>query len=375
MKEQIKAVLNKIPRLDWQVVSIVLVTKILIIIFGGQAYQTLENKPITSFHGWFELWAKWDASRYLDIAENGYRAVGEGRENIAFFPLYPFLIAVVGVNDTIIGAFVVSGIASIAAALFLRRLTALDFSEEISRSSVLFLFIFPTSYFLHIPYTESLFLALSIGCFYAARKQNWMAAGFLGLFAGLSRINGLILFPALLVELFLLYRQTKKIDLKWLWLMLIPMGFLTYLFLNYHIHGNPFAFTKFQKDIWFKELAFPLNGIRGKWGTFMDGKPSDSQMVGYQELFFVCLGFACTVWSWFRLRASYSIWMTFNWLLFVSTSFILSVPRYTITMFPIFILFAETSSKRFWVNILITVWSILFLGLFISLFVTGRWAF
>lgn len=377
MKAQIKTALNKVSSLDCQVILLVFITKILIIIYGGQSYQVTLDKPVSSLYGWFEIWAKWDANRYLDIAKYGYKAVGEGSENIAFFPLYPFLTGIAGffAGDTLIGAFIVSAIASVALGLLFRRLVNLDYAEDVARSSVLFLFIFPTSYFLHIPYTESLFLALSIGCFYAVRKQYWQIAGLLGYFACISRINGLILLPVIFIELLLLYKETKKIDWQWLWLLLIPTGFLSYLLLNYQIFGDPFAFTKFQKNFWFKELTFPWVGIKGKWRTFMYDTPSSSQMVGYQELFFVGLGFACTVWGWFKLRASYSIWMTFNWLLFVSTSFILSVPRYTITMFPIFILFAEFSSKRFWVNLLITLWSILFLGLFISQFVTGKWAF
>lgn len=374
MKEQVKTALNKIPGVDWQVILLVLTTKILIIIFAVQSYQTFLNKPV---YRWLGIWAQWDANRYLSIATEGYKTTGEGSENIAFFPLYPMLTAIAGffVRDTLLGAFIVSAIASIAAALFLRRLVNLDYTEEVSRLSVWFLFIFPTSYFLHIPYTESLFLAISIGCFYMVRKENWLGAALLGELACMSRINGLILLPAIAVELFLLYRQTKKVDLRWLWLLLIPLGFFSYLFINYYIYGSPFAFTTFQKNFWYKELKFPWVGIKGKWDTFMYGDPSGAMMVGYQELFFVTLGFAATIWSWFKLRASYSVWMTFNWLLFVSTSFILSVPRYTLAMFPIFIIFGEVSSKRFWAYTLITVWSILFLGLFIIRFVTGDWAF
>jgi Gpi18-like mannosyltransferase len=377
MKETIKTVLNKVPTLDWQIILLVVIAKVLIIVFAGQAYQIISDKPISSLHGWFEIWAQWDANRYLDIARDGYTAVGEKNVNIAFFPLFPILTYFVGtiVNDILIGGFIVSGIASIAVGLLLRRLVNLDYSDEVSRLSVFFLFIFPTSYFLHIPYTESLFLAFSIGCFYAVRKQNWLAAGLLGQFACMSRINGLILLPVIAVELFLIFRETKKINWQWLWLMLIPMGFFSYLLLNYHVFQDPFAFTKFQKSFWDKELTWFWVGIKQKWGTFRYGTPSEAYMVGYHELFFVALGFACTVWSWFKLRTSYSVWMTINWLLFTSTSWILSVPRYTIAMFPIFILFAEISSKRFWLNALITIWSILLMSLFICRYVMGTWAF
>ncbi|MEY2543399.1 MAG: hypothetical protein QOE81_860, partial [Verrucomicrobiota bacterium] len=51
-----------------------------------------------------------------------------------------------------------------------------------------------------------------------------------------------------------------------------------------------------------------------------------------------------------------------------------SMPRYTLTMFPIFILFGLLAANRFW-NFVLTVWSLLFLALFTSLFMRGWWAF
>jgi hypothetical protein len=50
------------------------------------------------------------------------------------------------------------------------------------------------------------------------------------------------------------------------------------------------------------------------------------------------------------------------------------MPRYMLTMFPIFILFALLARNRLWYAV-ITIWSLLFLALFTSLFVRGLWAF
>jgi hypothetical protein len=51
-----------------------------------------------------------------------------------------------------------------------------------------------------------------------------------------------------------------------------------------------------------------------------------------------------------------------------------SMPRYTLTTFPIFILFGLLAANRFW-SVAITVWSLLFLALFTSLFTRGWWVF
>lgn len=51
------------------------------------------------------------------------------------------------------------------------------------------------------------------------------------------------------------------------------------------------------------------------------------------------IGLICLVASWIKLRPSYAMYITAMWLMFASTIFMESMPRYTLAMFPIFILF------------------------------------
>ena len=97
-------------------------------------------------------------------------------------------------------------------------------------------------------------------------------------------------------------------------------------------------------------------------------------MVANQEVFFILLGLVCAIVSWIKLRPSYAMWVTGNWLLCTSLAFVLGVPRYTLVMFPIFILFAQLASRFLW-RIILGVWSLMFLALFAAQFVRGRWAF
>jgi hypothetical protein len=109
--------------------------------------------------------------------------------------------------------------------------------------------------------------------------------------------------------------------------------------------------------------------------THLDWRsPAEAEMIGTQELYFTALGLICVVAAWLKLRPAYAVWMTGSWLLVVSATFIESMPRYMLTMFPIFILFALLGMHRLW-NALITIWSLLFLAVFTSLFVRGWWAF
>ena len=66
--------------------------------------------------------------------------------------------------------------------------------------------------------------------------------------------------------------------------------------------------------------------------------------------------------------------MLFTWVLAVSTGFWISVPRYVLTMFPMFIVLALMSTKKTVSIAIITVSSIA-LVFFTWLFATGAWAF
>ena len=362
--------------LDPSLIGTLLAIKALILIFGVISFVVLENQPIQGHLGWLKIWNRWDALSYQSLAQNGYQATGEARFTLAFLPLYPWLIRLLASlgGNYLISAIVVSTIASVAAGVLLQRLARLELSPALARRSALFLFIFPTSYFLHIGYTESLFLALVVGCFLAARTKRWPLAGALGLLAGLTRINSLILLPALAIEALQQWQETRRRRWEWLWIGAVALGFGGYLLLNFYVTGDALAFMKIQQGNFFKSLTWPWVGLRGPFFAMWDRAPAESQMVGVQESFFILLGLVGTIWCWAKQRPAYGVWMTGNWLLFTCTSFVLSVPRYTLVMFPLYILFAKLSARHFW-NAVITVWSLLFLALFINLFVRGRWAF
>lgn len=368
------------PRwLDWRVVASVVSFKVLLFLFAAQAMPLLTDRRSETYYEWLQIWNQWDAPHYLDLAREGYVSVGEHRLWLVFYPLYPWLVRLASFftgDDYLLGAIVVSAIASIAAALLLHRLTLLDEGDDATaRGAVWFMLIFPTSYFLHIGYTESLFLALALGCFLAARGGRWWLAALLGASAGLTRVNGLVLLPVLAVEAFEQYRATRRFDRRWLWIPLVALGFGGYLLLNKYVAGDPFAFQKIMTAHWYKSLTWPWAGIRETMGNIYSRGASESQMVGVQELFFVTLGLAGTIWCCKELRASYGVWMIGNWLLWTSSTFIMSAPRYTLVMFPLYILFARLAARRPVWGQVVTIWSLLCLALFVTQFVQGRWAF
>ncbi|MFL6526853.1 MAG: glycosyltransferase family 39 protein [Chthoniobacterales bacterium] len=358
---------------DARIVAMVLSLKLLLFLFVAISYYAFANQRIHGALGWLQIWDRWDALHYLRLAQHGYTA--KDKLLLVFYPLYPWLVRAAHFifRNYLFSGFVVSTVASVATALLLYRLGRVDLPALTAERSVWFLFIFPTSYFLHITYTESVFLALVLGAFLAARRQQWLIAAVLGALASLTRTNGVLLVPALALEAALIFRRTRQWQWQWLWILMIPCGFLVYLWLNAHVTGNPFFFQTAMQEHWRKSLSSPLHGIMEAWRN-MRRPPSDAVMVGMHEVLFALIGFVCTVICLVRQRASYGLWMILNWALFAATSFVQSIPRYTLVLFPMFFLFAQTREERL-PSRLITAFSLLFLGTFAVKFAQGQWAF
>jgi hypothetical protein len=200
--------------------------------------------------------ARWDSVWYLSIAHDGY-----GSASAAFFPLYPLLVRVVAGFSASPGALLVSAyavsLAAFAGALaLLHRLAELELGRGMGGPTVLLLALFPLSFFFGAPYSESLFLLLSVGAFYAARTGRWAWAGALAAGASATRSAGVVL----LVPLLILYLQGPRRDRSILWLALAPAGLAAYSVYLALAHGDGFAYLHVQ-EVWFRHFAGPFGGV------------------------------------------------------------------------------------------------------------------
>ncbi len=356
---------------DLVVVGWSLAMKLLLFVLGIKAVMVFDNRTLSGLHSWLDLWNRWDAPHYLEVARNGYQP----GPDLVVYPLFPALIRAVEflVRDYFSSALLVSGVALIAAVLLLRRLVALDHSPQVAMRAAWFFLIFPTAYFLQIGYTESLFLALVFGCLVASRTDRWWLAGLLGMLAALTRANGLALLPALVVEAGHQFHEKRKWRWSWCWIALVAAGFAAYLAINKRVGGSFFAFVEIRRTVFRIIPAWPWVGIRHTL-TDLHRLPSQANMVGAEELFFVGLIFICVIISWIRLRPAYATWISLHWLAITSSTFIQSAPRYALACFPIFIILALLAEKRFWLGVL-SAWCLMFFAFFAILFARGWWAF
>jgi len=182
-----------------------------------------------------------DAWFYRAIATEGYDA----SERVAFFPLFPMLVRLIGpTRDFTLDGILLSN-AALALSLVLLGAIALHNGLTIDDAgrAMLYLAFFPTSYFLSLPVTESLFLALSLGTTLAALRGRWWAAGILGALTTATRFAGILLLPMLLVLLV----ERKEPRARALWLSLVPAGLLAFMWHLHSIRGDALAFVHVQK--------------------------------------------------------------------------------------------------------------------------------
>ncbi len=217
--------------------------------FGvGRARSAFDPAGITSGFGWLGNLvvapvARWDAVWYLVIAHYGYRpelaSFGTG-PRAAFFPLYPLGVrALSEMGAPPIAAGVALSLAALVAALYgIHRLSTLELGRltgrngdagrngdsrqrrvspgfgqrrvspgfghdarrgDVARLAVLATALAPMAFFFSAVYSESLYLALSVGLFWCARQGRWGWAGVLGVLAGATRSAGLVLVVPMVV--------------------------------------------------------------------------------------------------------------------------------------------------------------------------------
>lgn len=146
------------------------------------------------------VWQREDALWYQKIATTGYSS---GDMSVVFFPLLPMsmrLLSQATGMHPIAAGIVISELSLLAALFMLHRLLLPRFGSGVADRTLVYIGLFPTAFFLHAPFTESLTLALVVGSFYLISRGRWIGAVGLAYLAGLARPQGVLLGAALAVH-------------------------------------------------------------------------------------------------------------------------------------------------------------------------------
>jgi hypothetical protein len=391
----------------WTSRLVVMAAGILAVLEIGRAAGTTGYDPdnLTAPFGYFgnllvAPFARWDSWWYLTIAHQGY---DHNLMRTAFFPLYPMVVRGVGMivrSDLIAGVLV--SVASFGVALvLLYRLASLELGNASrARLAVMLTAFCPLAFFFSAVYSESLFLALSLGAVFEARMGRWATAGLLGALGAAERNSGVMLVvPLALLFLYgpradrppgsapsgqpsagwrrLLPRH--RIEPQIAWIALVPLGMVAYLgaqTLWFHHFAGPFG------GVWDGAVA-AWDGLRQLvhgspvpvYFTPAGGDPFAVAGINLMLFAFLVLGIFAIIGTLRRLPIAYGAYVLAALALPLSDPVkpqpLASLPRYEVVLFPLFMWGAVWLEERGWGDSGLAGSAVL-LGLFTAMFATWR---
>ena len=292
-------------------------------------------------HPFINLWSRWDGGWYLEIARSGYSNRPSEPSSVAFFPLYPFLVRIVHSllvlpqSDYwfLFSGILVSNVSLLVALIFFRALIAIDYMGQIASRAILYLLVFPTTFFLSSVYAESLFLALTITALFYARKGRWTTACLLASLTPLCRSQGVIIWLPLLCEYFQQHQfRWRHIDWGICRFVVLPIPlFLFFLWLNARFGNWRVIFQAQQR--WGRQLMWPWDSL--SW-ILRHLPPLSPEHHEWLDLGFLCLLCISAVIGLRQLRPCYSVYIWAAMIFFSSWGMLGSVPRFDVAVFPLF---------------------------------------
>jgi Dolichyl-phosphate-mannose-protein mannosyltransferase len=356
------------------------------------------NDPILPVHTNYvrfpqALWLMWqhfDSGFYLDIAKNGYWGADtlHTPSDWAFFPLYPWIISWVrwlfgtGSDAYVIAGVLISNIASTIAIGYLYALIFREFGRRAAALTVLYLALFPMSFYLSAVYPEALFLAFAIASIYYARRQSWGLSSLCGGLAALSRSQGVLLiipigweylrvtteryaplpehYPVTLrtvpnfISTWLITRvrglskagRSAQNWLTGLLLLLIPAGLFVFMVYAKTQTGDLLATFHTENWGWNRKFIFFGRLLLHSLRHPIMNQPFDWNF-WLLNIILAFLFLAITVWAFLRLPSIYALYTLVMVLLPLSTNIINSFDRFCVLVFPAYLLLAlYTQEKR-----------------------------
>lgn len=332
-------------------------------------FPDAQREQFTVFSTPSPLWdafARYDSGWYQQIARSGYQYTPGGRSTIAFFPAYPFLMRHVGrlfgpqPSDLYLGGLVVSWLAFVLAMTGLYALARLDLPRFRAERAVVLAAVFPFAFFFGAVYTEALFLASIVWCFYAFRTDRFVLGGLAGAVATATRVNGILVLPALA---WIAWRRCRDLNASGdverarrttlaavAGLLLVTTGIGAYCLYIWRLTGSPFEWVATIERWGYHPGGAPwlaLGRLAGELLSRPYAYVASGGMAPYDMLNGLAgLAFVLAIpFVWARLGAAYALFMALNLWLPLSSGTYEGIGRYCAVLFPFFIWLAAFRSS------------------------------
>lgn len=347
----------------WKIFLLGAGSRVGLLLVGMAAAMLLSDGGLT-WEGAFQQLQRWDAAHYIHLIEEGYQGYTENGQHLflVFFPGYVWaarLLRLV-IPSTALAGTALSCLCYGGACCYLYRLAGEAYNSRVARDALLYMSLFPFSFFSGLVMTEGLFLLATTGACWYAWRGKWLAFGLFGALAALTRMTGLLVIAVGVIRLLETYRPLeppvgKSLGRCWkplllrLPLTLLPAaGTLLYLLLNLWVDGDPFAFASHQEHwhqgyLWISQVVEYIGRYLGDnlgssfgWAVWA---PALALFVG---------GLALLYWAALRKGHPAGL-LAYGFCFFVATyslSWLLSAGRYLSTCFVLFLFLAKLTQRR-----------------------------
>lgn len=189
--------------------------------------------------------ANFDGLHYVRTATMGYSQYAQ-----AFFPLYPLLIRYSRVllgNDPFLTGLVISYLFFMIGLLVLNKyLQLLKYSSSQIFWVIIFLNVFPSSFFFGALYNTSLFFGFVIASLYFSKKKQFVFAGLSAILASVTRLEGIFLVIVFILPLFFSKKKYQHYP-RLLFVIVSPVaGLISFMAYLWKTTGDPLFFIHSQ---------------------------------------------------------------------------------------------------------------------------------
>ncbi|MFZ2126048.1 MAG: hypothetical protein WAV04_00870 [Candidatus Microsaccharimonas sp.] len=180
----------------------------------------------------FDHTMRWDAGWYKTIIDGQY---ANNLASSAFYPLFPLLTGIIhflgfGLFDYSIAGQIINTVAMWFALVALIKLARLLLGKKQRLWLIILVLSAPAAFFLHVFYSEAVFMALSFWAYYLALTHRWLGVGILLALLTATRLPSLLIVALCGLEFLKTYdwNPRKFFNKNILFFLLAPLGFIAY---------------------------------------------------------------------------------------------------------------------------------------------------
>ena len=317
-----------------------------------------------------DAFCSWDCHWYTLISKAGYMSEPimsgqlKGQANWAFFPLEPLVVrffSYFSTIDTVLVAEILGNLFLLGGLFYLGAYLLPRFSIRIILVTSALICFSPVNVYFTSFYTEALYFFLLAAFLYYVQENEWLVAAVFANLIMTTRLTGLLVVPIYLYSYFQSRNRSKAKNGEFIsGLFLMPIGLLMFMYSLYKKNGDPLAFYNVQK-YWLT----PDNPFRWVFRNYQSG---NLEQIGFIS---ILIGSLCASIYFYKKKMfiEFFLLITICLISFMSNRYSF---RFTLGIYPIYLLVANFAVKSRWILIAIFTIESMLLALGINSWIIGH---